>query len=105
MQIIYLYWFYIYLSLHSYLKATAWTSNNPDYCTIYEVDDWEITKDDVDVLHWKYPIGRGSFGTVYKGVVKQLKTPAKLFYKNPVNIPVAIKVGRWYSSIVFSSIK
>nr|CAH8848690.1 unnamed protein product [Trichobilharzia regenti] len=74
-----------------YLKATAWTSNNPDYCTIYEVDDWEINRNDIDVLDWKYPIGRGSFGTVYKGVVKQLKTPAKIFYNKPVNIPVAIK--------------
>ncbi|CAH8547973.1 unnamed protein product [Heterobilharzia americana] len=74
-----------------YLKATAWTSSNPDYCTIYEVDDWEINRDDIDVLQWKYAIGRGSFGTVYKGIVRQLKTPAKVFYNNPVNIPVAIK--------------
>ncbi|CAH8502571.1 unnamed protein product [Schistosoma turkestanicum] len=82
-----------------YLKATAWTSNNPDYCTIYEIDDWEINQDDVDVLRWKYPIGHGSFGTVYKGVVKQLKTPAKLFYNNPVNIPVAIKTISMHSTL------
>uniref|UniRef100_A0A3Q0KC77 receptor protein-tyrosine kinase n=1 Tax=Schistosoma mansoni TaxID=6183 RepID=A0A3Q0KC77_SCHMA len=88
-----------YKARRYYLKVTAWTSNNPDYCTIYEVDDWEITKDDVDVLHWKYPIGRGSFGTVYKGVVKQLKTPAKLFYNNPRNIPVAIKTISMHSTL------
>ncbi|CAI2728552.1 unnamed protein product [Schistosoma spindalis] len=92
-------WIIWYKARRYYLKATAWTSNNPDYCTIYEVDDWEINKDDVDVLHWKYPIGRGSFGTVYKGVVKQLKTPAKLFYKNPVNIPVAIKTISIHSTL------
>ncbi|KAH8876014.1 molluscan insulin-related peptide(s) receptor [Schistosoma japonicum] len=88
-----------YKARRYYFKATAWTSNNPDYCTIYEVDNWEINKDDVDVLHWKYPIGRGSFGTVYKGVVKQLKTPAKLLYNNPVNIPVAIKTISVHSTL------
>lgn len=81
-----------FVVLFSYLRMTTWTSTNPDYWTIYEVDDWEMDRDDIDVLEWNHQLGHGSFGTVYRGLVHTLHTPARLCYADPTNVPVAIKV-------------
>uniref|UniRef100_A0A183B341 Protein kinase domain-containing protein n=1 Tax=Echinostoma caproni TaxID=27848 RepID=A0A183B341_9TREM len=81
----------VYYARQRYLRATAWTSTNPDYWTIYEVDNWEMERTDIDLLDWNYPLGHGSFGTVYRGVVRLLRTPASAFYPDPTNILVAVK--------------
>ncbi|KAF6779544.1 hypothetical protein AHF37_00870 [Paragonimus kellicotti] len=80
-----------YLIRQRYLRATAWTSFNRDYWNIYELDAWEMSMTDLRVFNWKHSIGHGSFGTVYRGLVHELKTPARAVYGNPTNIPVAIK--------------
>ncbi|THD19358.1 Tyrosine-protein kinase receptor [Fasciola hepatica] len=46
---------------------------------------------DIDVLDWKHPLGHGSFGTVYRGLVRSLRTPARVCCFDPTNVPVAIK--------------
>uniref|UniRef100_A0A0X3NPX8 receptor protein-tyrosine kinase n=1 Tax=Schistocephalus solidus TaxID=70667 RepID=A0A0X3NPX8_SCHSO len=73
------------------LLASAWSSANPEYWHVYEVDDWEMQLEDIDSLGFKSILGKGNFGMVYRGVVKTLRTPAKHFYPNPVNLPAAIK--------------
>ncbi|BHF65615.1 hypothetical protein SprV_0200862800 [Sparganum proliferum] len=73
------------------LLASAWSSTNPEYWHVYEVDDWEMQLEDIDSLGFKSILGKGNFGMVYRGVVKTLRTPAKHFYPNPVNLPAAIK--------------
>ncbi|KAF7259191.1 hypothetical protein EG68_02855 [Paragonimus skrjabini miyazakii] len=80
-----------YLIRQRYLRATTWTSFNRDYWNIYELDAWEMSMTDLRVFNWKHPLGHGSFGTVYRGLVHELKTPARAVYGNPTNIPVAIK--------------
>ncbi|OON22266.1 protein tyrosine kinase [Opisthorchis viverrini] len=78
--------------LSSYLRSTTWTSINPGYIDIYDVTDaWEIDRGNIDVLNWKHPLGHGSFGTVYRGVVRCLTTPASTLHPDSTNIPVAIK--------------
>ena len=37
---------------------------------VYEVDDWEVDRDDVII---NQELGKGSFGMVYKGVYKDPK--------------------------------
>ncbi|KER27862.1 LOW QUALITY PROTEIN: hypothetical protein T265_13696 [Opisthorchis viverrini] len=75
-----------------YLRSTTWTSINPGYIDIYDVTDaWEIDRGNIDVLNWKHPLGHGSFGTVYRGVVRCLTTPASTLHPDSTNIPVAIK--------------
>ncbi|KAF8563100.1 hypothetical protein P879_07140 [Paragonimus westermani] len=80
-----------YLIRQRYLRATAWTSFNRDYWNIYDLDAWEMSMTDLRVFSWKHSLGHGSFGTVYRGLVHELKTPARAVYENPTNIPVAIK--------------
>ncbi|KAA3672761.1 uncharacterized protein DEA37_0013471 [Paragonimus westermani] len=80
-----------YLIRQRYLRATAWTSFNRDYWNIYDLDAWEMSMTDLRVFSWKHSLGHGSFGTVYRGLVNELKTPARAVYENPTNIPVAIK--------------
>ncbi|KAF5404047.1 hypothetical protein PHET_02483 [Paragonimus heterotremus] len=80
-----------YLIRQRYLRATAWKSFNRDYWNIYDLDAWEMSMTDLQVFSWKHPLGHGSFGTVYRGLVHELKTPARAVYGNPTNIPVAIK--------------
>ncbi|VDD79160.1 unnamed protein product [Mesocestoides corti] len=73
------------------LMDSEWQSPNPEYWHVYEVDDWEMRLEDIDTLNFRHPLGRGNFGMVYRGVVKTLRTPARCFYPQPYNIPVAIK--------------
>jgi insulin receptor len=43
---------------------------NPDYAGVdYQLDDWEIPRDRIILLH---ELGQGSFGMVYEGIVKDL---------------------------------
>lgn len=44
------------------------TSINPDYHK-YEVDGWEVARDNVDLLR---ELGQGSFGMVYEGIVRNV---------------------------------
>ena len=37
--------------------------------SVYEPDDWEVDRDNVELLR---ELGQGSFGMVYEGVVKNL---------------------------------
>ncbi|XP_060876851.1 insulin-like receptor [Metopolophium dirhodum] len=60
----------IFYVLHRYYKnklasTRLFVTCNPDYVSCeYQTDEWEIPRDDVEVLE---PLGRGSFGMVYRG--------------------------------------
>nr|CDS29127.2 insulin receptor [Hymenolepis microstoma] len=73
------------------LIDSEWNSPNPEYWHVYEVDDWEMQLEDIDALNFRYPLGKGNFGMVYRGLVKTLRTPAHCFYTDPSNIAAAIK--------------
>lgn len=49
--------------------------------------------EDIDTLNFRYTLGRGNFGMVYRGVVKNLRTPAHSLYAQPCEIPAAIKAS------------
>lgn len=65
------------------------TNKHDYYCSIvsftnvhlieYQADEWEIPREDVEVLE---PLGRGSFGMVYHGIWKK---------KDSEIVPCAIK--------------
>lgn len=48
--------------------------------------------EDLDTFNFRCILGRGNFGMVYRGVVKNLKTPARSDCSVHANIPAAIKV-------------
>ncbi|VVC26261.1 Hypothetical protein CINCED_3A024692 [Cinara cedri] len=70
----------LFLILHHYYKKKLasqrlFATCNPDYisCNVYDSygyrpDEWEIPRSDVEVLE---PLGRGSFGMVYRGKWKK----------------------------------
>nr|AEM45794.1 insulin receptor-like 1 protein [Schmidtea mediterranea] len=92
-----------YYCKKKYLERTRWVSSNPDYWIIYEIDVWEIDRKDVDMLEWNYPLGRGSFGMVYKGVLKNLTTPARDKYLRTLDekqMFVAVKTLNTNSTIL-----
>lgn len=52
------------------------TSINPDYAgPVYVEDDWEIDRNDIEVTR---ELGKGSFGTVYEGMIKSRRYPCAL---------------------------
>ena len=78
-------------------KNWEYSTRNPDYvdtvskraasralceiffqAEVYEVDDWEVERDD---LIMNQELGKGSFGMVYKGVYKDPKKVILKFYR------------------------
>ncbi|EFA02828.2 insulin-like receptor isoform X1 [Tribolium castaneum] len=52
------------------------TSINPDYVgPIYVEDDWEIDRNDIEIIR---ELGKGSFGTVYEGLIKSRQYPCAI---------------------------
>lgn len=68
-------WGYVHYRKEKELHNRNWeySTRNPDYvdtAEVYEVDDWEVDRDDVII---NQELGKGSFGMVYKGVYKDPK--------------------------------
>ncbi|XP_050440178.1 insulin-like receptor [Adelges cooleyi] len=75
----------VFFGLHRYYKnklasTRLFVTCNPDYISCeYQADEWEIPREDIEVLE---PLGRGSFGMVYRGIWKK---------KDSDPVPCAIK--------------
>lgn len=66
-------------------------NENPDYWSYtYEPDEWEVPRDQV-AFSTAERLGTGSFGRVYRGVVRSLNTPAARYIGRCEDVPVAVK--------------
>ncbi|PAA68353.1 hypothetical protein BOX15_Mlig024402g2, partial [Macrostomum lignano] len=66
-------------------------NENPDYWSYtYEPDEWEVPRDQV-TYSTADRLGTGSFGRVYRGLVRSLNTPAARYIRQSEDVPVAVK--------------
>lgn len=71
-----IYYVFYYRRKHTFDNLHLITNVNPDYAgPIYVADEWELERDDIDVLK---ALGQGTFGMVYNGYIKSQNRPCAI---------------------------